>query len=109
MLLYVLKRPHTQLSLSLMIDPNSSLRLSRRALPTGATASVAVTAGEMAAAIARLRPSETDPIECGVDVELTEHRSNAFYYLGFYGRRQAFWNSIGHDDIHNNEHIIQRQ
>jgi len=49
-------------------------------------------AGEVDATIARIRPSISDRIESGSDMELFEHRSNAFYHLGFNTRRQPLRN-----------------
>jgi len=51
-----------------------------------------LTAGEVDATVARLRPSVTDPIESDDDLELIEYRSNAFYHLGFNSRRQPLRN-----------------
>ncbi len=51
-----------------------------------------LTAGDVDATIARLRPSITDPIEAGAEMELIEHRSNGFYHLGFNTRQQPLRN-----------------
>lgn len=51
-----------------------------------------LTADEVDATVARLRPSITDPIESDDNLQLIEHRSNAFYHLGFNTRRQPLQN-----------------
>ena len=51
-----------------------------------------LTAGDVDATVARLRPAVTDPIEAGDELELIEHRSSAFYHLGFNTRRQPLRN-----------------
>ena len=56
------------------------------------TAAQLLITGEVDATIARIRPAISDPIESSDDVELIEHRSNAFYHLGFNTRRQPLRN-----------------
>ena len=51
-----------------------------------------LTAGEVDATVARLRPWVTGEIESGADMALIEHRSNGFYHLGFNTRRQPLRN-----------------
>jgi len=51
-----------------------------------------LTAGEVDATAARLRPSITEEIESDSELALIEHRSNGFYHLGFNTRRQPLRN-----------------
>jgi len=70
--------PFEQLVVEIVGSDNSAIEL--------------LTAGDVDATIARLRPSVTDPIESGDDMELIEHRSNAFYHLGFNTRQEPLRN-----------------
>ena len=63
-----------------------------QAVGSDATAVELLTSGDVDATVARLSPEVVTSIEDNQETERIEHRSNAFYHLGFNTRRQPLRN-----------------